>query len=130
MDNPKEAADIALGREPEVPESPESVSPGESDSEGSGGSENVGGLRDMLSNTSPDKSPADVSGQLDFSTPWHNHAELALEKAVSGSGTPAWVNLLTAVVLLVTQELDVPTPGESDSGGSEDSSDSGVGGVV
>jgi hypothetical protein len=57
----------------------------------------------MLSSTSPDVSPEEVAGALDFSVPWHAHAEVGLEKASTAEGVPAWVHGLTALMLLFVE---------------------------
>jgi|GEM_PF-4032500 len=81
------------------------------------------GLRSMLSSTEPDLSPQQASGALDFSTPWYAHLEVAFQKATNASGTPAWVHLAVAVLMLLVSEFDVEIPGGNESGGGDDLDD-------
>ena len=77
-------------------------------------------FRSMLSSTEPDVSPSQASGTLDTSEPWHAHAETALAKATGAGGTPAWVHLLMAMLLLLIDETGVSMPS---SGGDPDDED-------
>lgn len=59
----------------------------------------------MLASTSPDVSPEEVTGSMDFSVPWYAHAEVGLEKMTAGGdgAVPAWVHGVAAVVALALQ---------------------------
>lgn len=119
--DPNEAAAIAQGEEIDN----QSGADGESAdtdaaSRSSASRSSRSSLRSMLGSTEPDVSPSQASGTLDTSEPWHAHAETALAKATGAGGTPAWVHLLMAMLLLLIDETGVSMPS---SGGDRDDED-------
>jgi hypothetical protein len=127
--DPSSAAAKALGEDPdqEAAEGRQASegSTDETSRESSRESSRTSGLRSMLSSTEPDLSPQQASGALDFSTEWYSHLEVAFTKATNASGTPAWVHLAVALLLLLAGELDLSMPAGGDESGDGDDLDDG-----
>lgn len=120
--DPTEAAAAALGEQvgPERP-TPEAADPDPSeDTDG-----RLGSIGKMLSATEPDVSPSQASGTLDLSAPWHAHAEVFVAKVTNSQGTPAWLNLVMAGLLLIADQGDnsAPSTDDGDDAGREDVED-------
>ncbi|WP_178917689.1 hypothetical protein [Natronomonas gomsonensis] len=133
--DPSSAAAKALGEEPdrEAAEGRQTSerSTDETSRESSRESSRTSGLRSMLSSTEPEVSPQQARGSFDLSTPWYAHLEAGIEKASNAHGTPAWVHLTVAFLLLLSAELDLSIPtGGDESGDGDDLEDEGDGAAV
>jgi len=128
--DPNKAAAEALGQT--FDDSDDGGDSTESASRSSASRSSSSSLRSMLGSTEPDVSPSQASGTLDTSEPWHAHAETALAKATGAGGTPAWVHLLMAMLLLLIDETGVSVPssgGDPDDEDDEPAADGGVASV-
>jgi len=129
--DPNEAAAIAQGEDIDNRSAADGESGGtDTASRSSASRSSSSSLRSMLGSTEPDVSPSQASGTLDTSEPWHAHAETALAKATGAGGTPAWVHLLMAMMLLLIDETGVSVPSSGgDPDDDEPAADGGVGTV-
>jgi len=59
----------------------------------------LGDLLGMLQSTEPATAPTEAEGTFATGVSWHQHAEVGFQKATASRGTPAWLNLVMAVIL-------------------------------